>query len=103
MVVHRKKHMDKEVYEKYIEEFIDEINDYIKGTKGSNINEYHDWIEMLKITEQFRVDMLSLLPDKKEDNFEDALEDFEDELWDSMEDLFLRKFNEFKQKLKEKK
>lgn len=49
----------KQIYEKYIEEFTDEVKDYIKATKCEDINQCHNWEELLEITEQFRVDMIS--------------------------------------------
>ena len=49
----------KQIYEKYIEEFTDEVKDYIKATKCEDINQCHHWEELLEITEQFRIDMLS--------------------------------------------
>ena len=53
----------KEIYEKYVKEFTDEVKDYIEGTKGTDINKYHDWQTMIEITEQFRVDMLAIIQD----------------------------------------
>jgi poly-D-alanine transfer protein DltD len=53
--------IDKQIYEKYIEEFIDEVKDYVKGTNGTDGMKYHDWQTMLEIAEQFRVDMLAVI------------------------------------------
>lgn len=61
-----KKETEKERYERYIEETIDGIKDYIRETKGKDINKYHHWEDMLEIIETFRVDMLSIMEDLKE-------------------------------------
>ena len=55
--------MEKQIYEIYIEEFTDNVKDYIKATKCEDINQCHNWKILLEITEQFREDMLS----KKQD------------------------------------
>lgn len=56
--------IEKERYERYIEETIDGIKDYVRETKGENINKYHHWKDMLEIVETFRVDMLSIIEEK---------------------------------------
>ena len=52
------------IYERYVEEFTDEIKTYIRMTKF-NIPEGHGWKDILEMTEHFRVDMLSVLQEKK--------------------------------------
>jgi hypothetical protein len=56
--------MDKEtkvIWESYVEDFTDNVKDYLKATKSDNWKNSLDWQSMLELTEQFRVDMLSVL------------------------------------------
>lgn len=56
----------KQVYERYIEEVIGGIKDYVRETKGENFDKYHSWKDTLEIVETFRVDMLALLDEIKQ-------------------------------------
>jgi hypothetical protein len=55
----------KEIYEKYVESIIGNIKDYIRETKGEDINKYPHWRDMMEMVETFRVDILSIIEETK--------------------------------------
>lgn len=57
--------MDKQIYDRYIEEFTDDMKDYVKATKREENMNHKGWQEIIEDIEQFRVEMLSLLGEIK--------------------------------------
>lgn len=53
----------KEIYEQYIEDFTDNIKDYLKRTKAEGTSINPDWRDLLQEVESFRVDILAIIND----------------------------------------
>lgn len=57
--------IDKQIYERYIEDFIGNMEDYVKLTKLEPSSTRQGWLDILEEIDAFRGEMLSLLGEIK--------------------------------------